>query len=266
MPAAFKWTSEELQDMVTSYKFGESAQSIAKRYGTSHQVILPVLVKHGVELRSRSERHYGHHKHTFDARYFQVIDTEEKAYWLGFLTADGCITKGNGENASPRVSLVIGKQDYEHLIKFKQAVHATQTVSRNEQSCSFTISSLEMAADLATHGIVPRKTFSTKPVQIAPELEKHYWRGIIDGDGHISKDGNQLILVGDYEVVLEFQAFVLAQYPKVKACIFRKGNIYTFKVTGTTARGMLEVLYGEATVYLDRKYELARRYFPLAQR
>lgn len=43
MPAAFKWTSEELQDMVTSYKFGESAQSIAKRYGTSHQVILPVL-------------------------------------------------------------------------------------------------------------------------------------------------------------------------------------------------------------------------------
>jgi len=47
MAQAFKWASEELQDMVTSYKQGESAQSIAKRYGTSYQVIQPVLVKQG---------------------------------------------------------------------------------------------------------------------------------------------------------------------------------------------------------------------------
>jgi hypothetical protein len=118
-----------------------------------------------------------------------VIDTEEKAYWLGFLTADGCITIGKKTQDSPRLSLHLAKQDYEHIVKFKQALQATQAVSMNEQSCHFVICSTEMAADLARHGIQPRKTFSTKPAQIAPELEKHYWRGVLDGDGYISKGG-----------------------------------------------------------------------------
>ena len=77
MAQAFKWTSEELQDMVTSYKQGESAQSIAERYGTSHQVIKPVLVKQGVTLRSMRE---ANKRQTCDERFFQVIDTEEKAW------------------------------------------------------------------------------------------------------------------------------------------------------------------------------------------
>jgi hypothetical protein len=48
----------------------------------------------------------------------------------------------------------------------------------------------------------------------------------------------------------------------VKARIFRDLNIYTFKITGTAAERMLEVLYGGATVYLERKYELACPDFP----
>src|SRR5712692_8683456 len=102
MSAAFKWTSEELADMVTAYQQGESAQSIARRYGTSYQVILPVLVKQGVTLRSLRE---ANKRQTCNERYFRVIDTEEKAYWLGFITADGCITKGKKPADSPRISL-----------------------------------------------------------------------------------------------------------------------------------------------------------------
>ena len=85
MPAALPWTSEELHDMVTSYVQGESAQSIAKRYGTSYQVIQPVLVRQGVTLRSKRE---ANKRQKCNERYFQAIDSEEKAYWLGFLTAD----------------------------------------------------------------------------------------------------------------------------------------------------------------------------------
>jgi hypothetical protein len=115
-----------------------------------------------------------------------------------------------------------------------------------------------MVADLASHGILPRKTGSTKPVKVAPELERHYWRGVIDGDGCISKDRKSLVLVGDYEVLLAFQSFVLAHCPKVKACISRKENIYQFQLRGAIqVRKMLDVLYEGATVYLDRKYALA---------
>jgi hypothetical protein len=253
MAQAFKWTSEELQDMVTSYKQGESAQSIAKRYGTSYQVIQPALTKQGVTLRSKRE---ANKRQTCDERFFQVIDTEEKAYWLGFITADGCVSNGKKTGHSPRIGINLGIQDCEHLVKFKQVLQATQMVSRNERSCSFTVFSEDMAADLAMHGILPKKTFSTKPAQVLPELARHYWRGIIDGDGYISKNKKQLILVGDYEVVLGFQTFVLTHCPKTKACISRMENIYTFQLHGIIlTRRMLDVLYEGATVYLKRKYE-----------
>src|SRR5713226_4873483 len=106
MPSSFQWTSEELLDMVTSYEQGESAQSIAKRYGTSYQVIQPVLVRQGIALRSKRE---ANKKQKCNERYFQVIDTEEKAYWLGFLNADGCVTRGKKHGDSPRISLHLGK-------------------------------------------------------------------------------------------------------------------------------------------------------------
>ncbi|GHO71626.1 hypothetical protein KSC_105180 [Ktedonobacter sp. SOSP1-52] len=70
------------------------------------------------------------------------------------------------------------------------------------------------------------------------------------------------MLVGDYEVIVGFQSFVLARCPKVKASIFRNLNIYTFKVTGTAALKMFEILCGEATVYLDRKHERAKPNIP----
>ena len=260
MARAFQWTQEQVQDMVTSYQQGESAQLIGKRYGTSHQVIQSLLAKQGVLLRSNAD---ANRRQTYDAHYFQFIDTEEKAYWLGFLTADGCITPGKKPGQSMRLSLHLALQDYEHLVKLKSALQASQTISTSERSCSFTIFSSEIAADLVQHGILPKKTFSTKPAQVAPELARHYWRGVIDGDGYISKDRKQLTLIGDYEVVSGFQAFVLAHCPKVKASIFRNENIYTFKVTGTAAMQVLEVLYEGATVCLERKYERA---FPQALR
>src|SRR5712692_5369386 len=256
MPTAFKWTSEELQDMVTSYQQDESAHSIAKRYGTSHQVILPLLVKQGIVLRTSKE---ARKKQTCDELYFQVIDTEEKAYWMGFLTADGCVTKGKKSGESPRITIHLAKQDYGHLIKFKQALQATQMVSTSGQGCSFTIFSSEMAADLATHGILPNKTFSTKPVQVSSELERHYWRGVIDGDGTFAKNGRSLALVGDYDVVLAFQAFVLSHCPEVRATVRKTENIFVFHIGKQATLCILQLLYGESIVYLDRKYERAKQ-------
>ena len=32
-------------------------------------------------------------KHNLNKDYFKNIDNEEKAYWLGFIAADGCIYK-----------------------------------------------------------------------------------------------------------------------------------------------------------------------------
>jgi hypothetical protein len=160
--------------MVTSYHQGETTQSIAMRYGTSHLVIIPVLLKHGVKLRSRHESHSGHSRHTFDARYFRVIVTEEKVYWLGFLAADGCITIEKETEENPRITLCLASPDIEHLTKFKQALQTSQTGGISKHSCSFTVRSTDMARDLAEHGIQPRKALHTIPTLVSPELEKYY--------------------------------------------------------------------------------------------
>jgi hypothetical protein len=255
LPAAFQWSSDELQDMITSYERGESAQSIAKRYGTSYQVIQPVLARQGVTLRSKRE---ANKKQKCNERYFQDIDTEEKAYWLGFLTADGCVTRGKKSGDSPRISLHLAEQDYGHLMKLKKALQASQMISVNERSCSLTIYSSDMAADLARHGIRPNKTFSTKPAQIAIDFVRHYWRGVIDGDGDFAKSGDSLKLVGDYDIVLAFQEFVLAYCPQVTANIRKRENIFTLSIRRQATRCMLQAMYGDATVSLDRKYRRAQ--------
>ncbi len=255
MPAPFHWTEEKRKEMIAAYNNGEGIISIAKRFHVRHESISALLQEQGIQVKTRSE---WSRRNICNYAYFHQIDTEEKAYWLGFLTADGCVTKGKKPGDSPRLTINLGIQDYEHLVKFKQALQASQVVSKSERSCSFTIYSSELVADLATHGIKPQKTLHTVPAMVAPELERHYWRGVIDGDGYIAKKRVELTLVGDYAVVLGFQQFVLAHCLKVKARIFCDMNIYTFQITGVTVRKILEVLYEGATVYLDRRYERAK--------
>jgi len=126
MPAHFKWTDEATQDMITSYQNGESTTSIASRYHANHHTVSSMLVEQGIVLRTRAE--YSR-ECTCNYAYFHHIDTEEKAYWLGFLTADGCITTGH------RISIHLGTIDCSHLYKLKSALNATHKVSINIRSC-----------------------------------------------------------------------------------------------------------------------------------
>ena len=49
----------------------------------------------------------------FDNTIFEKIDSEEKAYWLGFLEADGCLHSGKGDY---RIELGLKEEDYSTLI------------------------------------------------------------------------------------------------------------------------------------------------------
>lgn len=56
---------------------------------------------------------------------FSLIDTEEKAYWLGFLYADGYIRKGENNH----ISIVLQQRDINHLVKFKKFLNSPAKVS-----------------------------------------------------------------------------------------------------------------------------------------
>lgn len=191
-------------------------------------------------------------KITLKDNFFQVIDTEEKAYWLGFLAADGCITTGN------RVVLNLSTKDEQHIHKFRQALCSQHTISFNEghKSSYFAFRSAQMVQDLAKHGVHAQKTHTAFSPKLAPSLQPHYWRGVIDGDGCIYPSRQEIVLVGNFQLVSSFRDFCTTLYPRIRGTVRAKETIFQYSLRGKIALSILEILYAHATVFLNRKHEI----------
>ena len=127
----------------------------------------------------------GTRKLQFNEKFFDAIDTEEKAYWLGFLYADG---SQNGN----QFQMCLKIDDKNHLEKFRNAIEAEHTVKeiikKNHKAgiaALFQISSKYFCNSLQLCGCVKNKTFIVKFPIIDSHLHRHFIRGVFDGDGTI---------------------------------------------------------------------------------
>jgi hypothetical protein len=133
--------------------------------------------------------------------YFSKIDTEFKAYILGFIYADGCLiphsTYGNKLRA-PRLSLSIQIGDEDIIDKFSVEVKGKPGIVRytpaqkraNEQAQKIVnVSSEQIYKDLTSLGCYARKTIvGMKFPSLDPVLIPHFIRGFFDGDGCVTVD------------------------------------------------------------------------------
>lgn len=249
--------------IVTAYLAGASAEAAAAQFGYSHATVLNVLKRRGIKSRSLSE---ALRRYAVDESFFDFIDTEDKAYWLGFLTSDGLIT-----DDAIRINLQI--RDVDHLHKFTASLRSKHPVTFRDNPSSngvitkqavIIISSLRLVRALNGLGLTPHKTFTVRPCEYVPEeLLAAYWRGVFDGDGSISRSGPlkafwQLSLVGNKAMVEGFRAFI-GCFVSTNATVRPTGNVFRIGYTGRpTPRAVAQVLYENATIYLDRKYALVR--------
>jgi len=134
----------------------------------------------------------GRHNYALDDGYFDSIDTEGKAYWLGFITADGCVQTGTvGANGWLRnqLSVKLKESDAGHLEKLKSALSAESPVRLVPQAtlssgaAEIAVTSGRLVESLISLGVGPRKSLSVQPWIGPDELMRHYWRGMVDGDG-----------------------------------------------------------------------------------
>jgi len=91
-----------------------------KRLGLSHyQVIRKILVENGFDIRKQTSHRDNRHK--LDLDFFKNIDSPEKAYWLGYLTADGYILP-NG------YKVTLASKDLEIIKRFKKSIQSEHPI------------------------------------------------------------------------------------------------------------------------------------------
>lgn len=270
-------TNEEKSALITDYKRGDSLRSLEKKYHHDRKVLSDILKAENVGIRSNvlNSRKYKH-----DEAFFEKIDTEEKAYWLGFIYADGFIGSRRG-TASQKFGITLKADDAGHLEKFKASIKATNPVLTYRGSgynqdglfAKILITSQKTVDDLKDKGVIELKTLvlSYPDEKILPkELERHFVRGYLDGDGCISYHGLSndkrayaLGFTGTRNILEGIKKF----FGKEEVKISPHNNAYQINICGNIQTGkMLDILYSDATIYLDRKFDIYKEYLKYAER
>ena len=118
-----------------------------------------------------------------------------------------------------------------------------------------------MANDLFKLGFMFRKAHMIKPPKIKEHLQRHYWRGVIDGDGHISKIGDGIRLYGSYWMCEGFRNFMIkwfGYYHKINRT-HKESKIFQVSTSGIEANKVISFLYSNSTIFLDRKMVLCKK-------
>lgn len=244
---------------------GKSLTQIQKELGIDRKKLSFLLRKDGYEITLNNR------KYSLNENFFDNIDTEEKAYWLGFLYADGSVT----DFGAYKTDISLAEKDKDHLEKYRQALESTHPIitrgitfnNKTYYSCRLNISNKAMAEALINKGCVPKKslilTFPTEE-QVPKELRRHFIRGYFDGDGCISYSSNDhsynFNILGTYDFLTDIQnefAENIENYKVTKVSKDPRSNVYKFQKgrnCGTqNINNIYNYLYKDATIYLDRK-------------
>lgn len=244
------------QQIIEDYISGLSAYKIAKKYNIHHSTVYRYLEENDIPRRSNK---INSRKYTFNENYFDTIDTEEKAYWLGFIFADGFQDKQN------HIGMALSAKDKPHLEEFKKALNATYEIKVYKAASGYKpgaeyarllCKSKHCCNQLSKLGAIPHKTLQLNfPTYLDDSLKHHFLRGYFDGDGSWSiakntKLGYQFKLCGTKDF-LEGVCDILALPKK----LYKKGNNFYISKGGKYVLKIMEYLYNDASIYLERKYK-----------
>lgn len=260
-------SEEALCEWKSLYASGLSFAKIGKLHGVSQGTVHRHLALSGIRLREPFE--LAHRcvlkKHTLNENAFDCIDTQECAYWLGFLLADGYVSQKHR-----KLSINLQRRDAGHLYKLKSFLGATHGVNFHKQTyyegsiANFTVTSGALTAKLRSHGMIAgNKTIADVP----QALVRHYLRGAVDGDGTVRtqltkrkrggvKYESVVELVGTLETMELFRGYCIS-IVNTKASIEKRIGMYCYRLKGPMALDVIESLYRNSSVSLTRKAERA---------
>lgn len=256
-----KFEEKEIQNILDKYLNEHlSMKEIGEIYNCSRTVISRVLKENNISSDINNK-----HKYYADYNKFEKIDSAEKAYWLGFLAADGC-NYSRQENAS--IIINIHQKDIEHLKKFKSFMQTnaeikefiqTSGYSNNTPMCKIVLNSKKMSEDLINLGVVPRKSLILQPPKISKEYYLPFILGYFDGDGSIFKTKQNLygINIEGTKEILNWINEILEISSTLEKRKKDDSNNYYIRCGGIEKPYLImKQLYDSVNIHLERKYKI----------
>jgi len=208
--------------------------------------------------------------------YFEIIDSREKAYFLGLLTADGCVHKAIPKKRRHRISLELKIEDKYIIESFAKAINFngninTVTIRKGKytghQYAKIEFTSDKMAEDLAKYGVVNNKTYIEYGYPSIPqEYDNDFIRGYFDGNGSVFISNEKHWRKGHIFPVIHFRFIGQRNLLEtIKNKLNLKGRFYKSKRSfiyelsykrRTQASLFFNKIYNDTNLYLKRKYEI----------
>jgi len=260
---------EQIEEIKILYAEGKSQREIAQILKYKFSDIRKLFDDYNIKIRTNdgNNRKYKH-----NLEFFKEINSEENAYFLGLLYADGCVYEKNETSYGIELGLQIS--DITIIEKFKNIISKNSKIvirkhKLGKDSATVKIYSKEIGEQLISLGCVPRKSLILNFPTFLPEhLIHHFIRGFSDGDGSIhfsfSKTKNKCFgwdLISTNEFIKYINLYLkekLNLYSSLTSpayALAKNKNTIILRVGGNLqVERALDWLYKDATIYLPRKF------------
>jgi len=257
------YTDGQIEESVQKYISGIPAEVIARQIGASGSAVIKWLEKRNIPKRSKSVTFRKYH---CNHNYFNEPMDEEHAYWIGFLMADGyiCLRK---KPSGPYVSLTAALRDKKHLEKFLFSLNSNHPIldMTYKGTCRIEICSGELVTALAGFNVINNKGKTEVPTPSIPkEYRRHFYRGLVDGDGWLYYNrwsGWTVGLCGRRTTMQDYCNWLHEEIGvRGEETVKPHHAIFEARYTGARqVRRIVGMLYSNCTIFLDRKMDLAQK-------
>lgn len=261
------FTQEEKTIICSLYSLGHTPSDILRLVPSLScrkvQTLYPVLEKAGLYCKKSS---FDRRRFSVNDFYFDCIDNEHKAYWLGLLFADGFIvnsghcknTVGISLKYSDRYLLEVLKKD----LGSSYEIHDYYSTGYSNTFYSkFSFVSSRIYSKFVDLGFKNKSSVGVLPVSFVPDyLVNHFIRGYFDGNGSLKKAcGSHLFSLsfcGTLETIKIIKNILGKDNLKI-SCRFPDRNDKNYSVDICGDKEVYRIcswMYKDSTVFLKRKY------------
>lgn len=257
-----KLSEQDKQVIISMYYKNVPFQNISSELNVSKRSVPRVLKEAGINTSLKN-------RYTLNDDYFESINTEKKAYWLGFIYADGYV----GDNKYNNV--VISSIDHEHIQKFAEDIEYSGGLRKrtggyegSQEQTVINFSNAKMTTDLRNLGLYPgkSKTMTSFP-RIDNSLVPHFIRGYFDGDGSVytarstsyyknklyEYEKRMISFIGTSDFIKEIHEYIPMMH-RIRES--KTDNMVYIEYYGQKEfYSIYDYLYKDATVYLERKFD-----------